>query len=603
MNSKMKDMNNTEKTNSTYPEEEIERNDSPTSYVKSDVNSILKRLEEIANDIENTDRQEIESLKQAFYKQHKSHIESEKKSFIENGGEEKNFIPAKDEFEPRFKELMNIIKEKRNQIAVEQEHIKEENYKKKLQIIEKIKEFVASEDAGKHYNEFKTLRQEWNEIKLIPQEKATELWKNYQLYVEKFYDLLKINSELRTYDFKKNLELKTALCEAAEKLNDEPDVVSAFYQLQNLHQEFREIGPVAPELREEIWTRFKNASTVINKKHQQHFEDIKAKEQQNYEAKAAICEKIESIDCSELKTFAEWNEKTNEIINLQNDWKTIGFAPQKLNVKIFERFRAACDRFFMQKSEFYKSLKAQMAENLRKKTELCERAEALKDSTDWKNTTEILTKLQADWKTIGTVNKKYSDAIWKRFISACDYFFEQKQKATSLQKNAELKNLAEKIEIIKQVESISDDTDPNEAVNMIRQLQAKWNDIGFVPFKEKDRIFKQFKAVTDKWYDRLRSNASEKKLSAFKNNISSIAKDDNSGALSRERDKIERIYENLKNELAIYENNVGFLNVSSSKNNSFLLEVNKKIEKLKADIKLTEEKLKAIETSMASHNK
>lgn len=599
----MKDMNNTEKTNSTYPEEEIERNDSPTSYVKSDVNSILKRLEEIANDIENTDRQEIESLKQAFYKQHKSHIESEKKSFIENGGEEKNFIPAKDEFEPRFKELMNIIKEKRNQIAVEQEHIKEENYKKKLQIIEKIKEFVASEDAGKHYNEFKTLRQEWNEIKLIPQEKATELWKNYQLYVEKFYDLLKINSELRTYDFKKNLELKTALCEAAEKLNDEPDVVSAFYQLQNLHQEFREIGPVAPELREEIWTRFKNASTVINKKHQQHFEDIKAKEQQNYEAKAAICEKIESIDCSELKTFAEWNEKTNEIINLQNDWKTIGFAPQKLNVKIFERFRAACDRFFMQKSEFYKSLKAQMAENLRKKTELCERAEALKDSTDWKNTTEILTKLQADWKTIGTVNKKYSDAIWKRFISACDYFFEQKQKATSLQKNAELKNLAEKIEIIKQVESISDDTDPNEAVNMIRQLQAKWNDIGFVPFKEKDRIFKQFKAVTDKWYDRLRSNASEKKLSAFKNNISSIAKDDNSGALSRERDKIERIYENLKNELAIYENNVGFLNVSSSKNNSFLLEVNKKIEKLKADIKLTEEKLKAIETSMASHNK
>lgn len=599
----MKDMNNTEKTNSTYPEEETERNDSPTSYVKSDVSSILRRLEEIAHDIENTDRQEIESLKQAFYKLHKSHIESEKKSFIENGGEEMNFIPTKDEFEPRFKELMNIIKEKRNQIAVEQEHIKEENYKKKLQIIEKIKEFVASEDAGKHYNEFKALRQEWNEIKLIPQEKATELWKNYQLYVEKFYDLLKINSELRTYDFKKNLELKTALCEAAEKLNDEPDVVSAFYQLQNLHQEFREIGPVAPELREEIWTRFKNASTVINKKHQQHFEDIKAKEQQNYEAKAAICEKIESIDCSELKTFAEWNEKTNEIINLQNDWKTIGFAPQKLNVKIFERFRAACDRFFMQKSEFYKSLKAQMAENLRKKTELCERAEALKDSTDWKNTTEILTKLQADWKTIGTVNKKYSDAIWKRFISACDYFFEQKQKATSLQKNAELKNLAEKIEIIKQVESISDDTDPNEAVNMIRQLQAKWNDIGFVPFKEKDRIFKQFKAVTDKWYDRLRSNASEKKLSAFKNNISSIAKDDNSGALSRERDKIERIYENLKNELAIYENNVGFLNVSSSKNNSFLLEVNKKIEKLKADIKLTEEKLKAIETSMASHNK
>lgn len=603
MNSKMKDMNNTEKTNNTFPEEETERNDSPASYAKLDANSILARLEEITNDIENTDRQEIESLKQAFYKLHKSQIEAEKKSFIENGGEEKAFIPTKDEFEPRFKELMNIIKDKRNQIAVEQEQLKEENYQKKLQIIEKIKEFVASEDAGKHYNDFKALRQEWNEIKLIPQEKATELWKTYQLYVEKFYDLLKINSELRTYDFKKNLELKTALCEAAEKLNDEPDVVSAFYQLQNLHQEFREIGPVAPELREEIWTRFKNASTVINKKHQQHFEDIKAKEQENYDAKAAICEKIESIDCNELKTFADWNDKTNEIINLQNEWKTIGFAPQKLNVKIFERFRAACDKFFMQKSEFYKALKAQMSENLQKKTELCEKAEAIKDSTDWKNATDVLTKLQAEWKTIGAVNKKYSDAIWKRFISACDYFFEQKQKATSSQKNAELSNLAEKTEIIKQAESIADDTDPSEAISIIKQLQAKWNQIGFVPFKDKDRIFKQFKAVTDKWYDRLRSTASEKRLSAFKNNISNMAREDNAGALSRERDKIVRAYENLKSELATYENNLGFLNVSSSRNNSFLQEVNKKIEKLKADIKLTEEKLRAIENSIAEHNK
>ena len=566
---------------------------------------IIKRFEEILQNIENVGRQDIEHLKQAFYKIRKHETDAARKAFVENGGDADAFVPEADEYEQKFKELVSAIKEKRTEIAKAAEQLKEENLEKKNRIIEKIKEFISSgEDVNKYYNEFKQLRQEWNDIKLIPQEKATELWKNYQLYVERFYDLLKINNEFRTYDFKKNLELKTALCEAAEKLEEEPDVVSAFYQLQNLHHEFREIGPVAPEMREEIWGRFKKASTVINKKHQQHFEELKAKEQGNYEAKQAICEKIESIDCTALKTFADWDEKTNEVIALQSEWKTIGFAPQKLNVKIFERFRAACDAFFKAKSEFYKTIKTEKNENLQRKIALAERAEALKDSTDWKKTTEELTRLQKEWKTIGSVSKKYSDAVWNRFISACDYFFEQKKNVFAGQKSEEQANLAAKLELIEQIESIPEDADPAEALKTVKELQEKWNSIGFVPFKEKDKIYKRFIASVDKWYDSYRQGVSDRKISAFKDNIDRIASKDGNAVngLYRERDKVVKMYESMKSELATYENNMSFLNVSS-KNSSFMQEINKKIEKLKSDIKLAEEKLAAIDETIRNQQK
>ena len=566
---------------------------------------IIKRFEEILQNIENVGRQDIEHLKQAFYKIRKHETDAARKAFVENGGDADAFVPEADEYEQKFKELVSAIKEKRTEIAKAAEQLKEENLEKKNRIIEKIKEFISSgEDVNKYYNEFKQLRQEWNDIKLIPQEKATELWKNYQLYVERFYDLLKINNEFRTYDFKKNLELKTALCEAAEKLEEEPDVVSAFYQLQNLHHEFREIGPVAPEMREEIWGRFKKASTVINKKHQQHFEELKAKEQGNYEAKQAICEKIESIDCTALKTFADWDEKTNEVIALQSEWKTIGFAPQKLNVKIFERFRAACDAFFKAKSEFYKTIKTEKNENLQRKIALAERAETLKDSTDWKKTTEELTRLQKEWKTIGSVSKKYSDAVWNRFISACDYFFEQKKNMFAGQKSEEQANLAAKQELIEQIESIPEDADPAEALKTVKELQEKWNSIGFVPFKEKDKIYKRFIASVDKWYDSYRQGVSDRRISAFKDNIDRIASKDGNAVngLYRERDKVVKMFESMKSELATYENNMSFLNVSS-KNSSFMQEINKKIEKLKSDIKLAEEKLAAIDETIRNQQK
>lgn len=602
----MEDMDNNEKVDVVSSMEEKANNDEGqmvnAALTKEE---IIKRFEEILQNIENVGRQDIEHLKQAFYKIRKHETDAARKAFVENGGDADAFVPEADEYEQKFKELVSAIKEKRTEIAKAAEQLKEENLEKKNRIIEKIKEFISSgEDVNKYYNEFKQLRQEWNDIKLIPQEKATELWKNYQLYVERFYDLLKINNEFRTYDFKKNLELKTALCEAAEKLEEEPDVVSAFYQLQNLHHEFREIGPVAPEMREEIWGRFKKASTVINKKHQQHFEELKAKEQGNYEAKQAICEKIESIDCTALKTFADWDEKTNEVIALQSEWKTIGFAPQKLNVKIFERFRAACDAFFKAKSEFYKTIKTEKNENLQRKIALAERAEALKDSTDWKKTTEELTRLQKEWKTIGSVSKKYSDTVWNRFISACDYFFEQKKNMFADQKSEEQANLAAKLELIEQIESIPEDADAAEALKTVKELQEKWNSIGFVPFKEKDKIYKRFIASVDKWYDSYRQGVSDRRISAFKDNIDRIASKDGNAVngLYRERDKVVKMYESMKSELATYENNMSFLNVSS-KNSSFMQEINKKIEKLKSDIKLAEEKLAAIDETIRNQQK
>lgn len=576
------------------PAEEIVSEKPVEPVQKLTKEEILAKLKEVVADVENVAKPEIDGLKQSFYKLHNAEQEAARKLFIENGGAAENFVPQTDSVEEEFKNIMSVIKEKRSALTAELEKQKEMNLQVKLSIIEELKELVESpDDANKSYTEFKKLQQQWNEVKLVPQAKVNELWKNYQLYVEKFYDLLKLNNEFREYDFKKNLEIKTHLCEAAEKLADEADVVSAFHQLQKLHQEFRDTGPVAKELRDEIWARFKAASTTVNRRHQQHFEALKEVEQHNLDQKTVICEIIEAIDYKELTNFASWESKTQEVIALQNKWKTIGFAPQKMNVKIFERFRKACDEFFRKKGEFFKTLKEGMNENLEKKRALCEKAEALKDSTDWKVTADELTKLQKEWKTIGPVSKKHSDAVWKRFIGACDHFFAQKNKANSSQRSVESDNMAKKENIISQLHEIEKAGNEDESVaDKIRGLIKEWNGIGHVPFKEKDRLYNDFHSTVDRLFAKLNITASEKKLSSFKSNLSS------GNNLYRDREKLVRTYEGLKNDTQTYENNLGFLTSASKKGNSLVQDIQRKIERLKGDMELVTKKIAAIDEKL-----
>ena len=561
---------------------------------KQTLEEVVQRLKEINEKNDLTDKQEIDSLKQTFYKLQKAKTEAARKAFIDGGGKAEDFIQEAEPAEEEFKTVMNAIKEKRNALAAAQEKEKEENLTKKLGILERMKYLTESqEDTNKIYDEFKKLQQEWNEVGQIPVAKVNELWKTYQLYTEKFYDMVKLNNEFREYDFKKNLEQKTRLCEAAEKLAEEPDVISAFHQLQKLHQEFRAIGPVAKDLREAIWTRFKAASTVVNKRHQQHFEELKEKEQHNLDQKTVICEIVEGMEYDTFTTFADWEEKTQEILALQAKWKTIGYAPQKMNVKIFERFRAACDEFFRRKAAFFKSVKETMAANLEKKKALCEKAEALKDSTNWKETADILTKLQKEWKTIGPVAKKHSDAVWKRFIGACDYFFEQKNKATSSQRTEEVENQTKKEEVIKRMAALEASGTSDEATaEQVRALMKEWNSIGFVPFKEKDRLYKEFHGLVDKLFDRLHMSATEKRLSSVRTGGN---KESN---LYRDRERLVRTYEGLKNDIQTYENNLGFLNSSSKKGSTLVADITRKIERLKKDMELVLNKIKAIDESL-----
>ena len=556
---------------------------------------VIERLLEISKQEEPADKAELDQLKLSFYRLRNAETEIARKAFEEEGGNPEEFVPQKDELENQFKEIMSSIKEKRNAIKAEEEQEKLDNLQKKLAIIDRMKELTeSSEDANKSYNEFKKLQTEWNGIKNIPAAKVNELWKSYQLYAEKFYDLIKLNNEFREYDFKKNLEIKTRLCEAAEKLAEEEDVISAFHQLPKLHQEFREAGPVAKEQREEVWARFKSASTTVNRRHHQHFEGIKEKEQRNLDEKIVICEIVEAMEYDKMQTFQDWHDKTEEVLALQAKWKTIGFAPQKMNTKIFERFRAACDEFFKRKTEHFKSLKVNMNENLEKKKQMCEKAEALKDSTDWKATAEALAKLQKEWKEIGPVAKKYSESVWKRFVSACDYFYEQKNKAESSHKAVELENLDKKKAIIAKLTEINNQEGEANA-DKVRALVKEWNAVGHVPFKEKDRIYKQYRTLVDALFNKLNMSASQKKLKNFKSSISN--KENN---IYREREKLVRAYENMKNEIQTYENNLGFLNSASKKGNSLVQEMNRKVEKLKADLELILQKIAVIDESINS---
>ena len=560
---------------------------------------VLERIREIAHGDEAPQKEEVDYLKTAFYKLHIAEREARLKEYIDAGGDPEQYQITPDELEEAFKAEMGVIKEKRQKLFKEQEQEKQVNLEKKLAIIEKIKAMVTSpEEANKSYKDFKALQDEWKEIKNVPAEKANELWRNYQLYVEQFYDLLKLNSEAREYDFKKNLELKTKLCEAAEKLADEPDVISAFHQLQKLHQEYREIGPVSKELREEIWNRFKAASTVINKRHQQHFEGMRAKEEDTLAKKTALCEKVEAIAAEENKTGSDWERHTKEIIELQAEWKTIGFAPQKMNVKIFERFRAACDDFFGRKAEYFRSLKENFKENADKKRALIEKAKALQDSTDWKSTSDKLINLQKEWKTIGMVPKKLGDQLWEEFLGACNKFFEARKAAGAGTRSDERENLEKKRDVIERLKAAAEEAGEG-LQEKVQQLVEEYQAVGHVPFKEKDKLYEEYHAVLDKLYKELNISVAKRRLSKFKDNLKQVA-ERGENALDSERARLMRQYEQLKQEVQTYENNLGFLNASSKKGNSLIDEMNRKVQKLKDEVQLVREKIKAIDAENAN---
>lgn len=557
---------------------------------------VIDRVKELAQSEETPAKEEVDLLKSLFYKLHSQERDQQLKDYLNAGGDPEKYVVRPDDGEAVFKAEMAVIREKRQKVYLEQEAEKQENLKKKLAIIETIKGMLTSpEEANAKYQEFKQLQQEWKEIKAVPAENATELWRSYQLYVEQYYDLLKLNSEAREYDFKKNLEAKTALCEAAEKLADEEDVINAFHRLQELHQEYREVGPVAKELREEIWTRFKAASTVINKRHQQHFEDLRAVEEENLVKKTALCEKAEAIVSADCQNSAEYEKMTKEIIALQAEWKTIGFAPQKNNVKIFERFRAACDTFFQKKTQYFKDMKERFAENAARKQALVEKAKSLMDSTDWKQTGDILQQLQKEWKEIGMVPKKQGDILWQEFLGACNHFFEARNAATAGTRNEEKENLAKKRDIITRLEQLAEEAADGLQQKM-QQLIEEFNAIGHVPFRDKDKMYDDYHAALDKVHKVLNADSQRRRMDNFKQNIKSVAKKGEQ-AVDNERTRLQRKIETMKQELKTYENNLGFLSISSKKGNSLLDEMNRRMEKLKADIELFKQQLKELNES------
>lgn len=557
---------------------------------------VLERVKEIAHSSENPNKEELDLLKTTFYKIHLAERDAQMKEYLAKGGDPEKYILLPDDTEEAFKAEMQLIKEKRAKIFLAQEEEKQDNLRKKEEIIEKIKAMTTSpEEANKSYQDFKALQQEWKEIKNIPADKANEVWKNYQLYVEQFYDMLKLNSEAREYDFKKNLEAKTQLCEAAEKLNEEEDVISAFHQLQDLHQQYREIGPVAKGLREQIWERFKAASTVINKKHQQHFEDLRAKEEENLAKKTSLCEKVEAANQGEYKTAKDWEKVTQEIIEIQKEWRTIGFAPQKMNVKIFERFRIANDKFFNKKAEFFKGLKDTYSANLEKKQQLVNKAKELADSTDWKKTGDKFIALQKEWKKVGTVPHKQGELLWKEFLDTCNKFFEARNKQNAGSRSEEHANLDKKRNIIAQLkELVIAEISDNDFQKKLKNLAKQYSAIGHVPFKEKDKVYKEYHEAIDAAYKKLHATNAKRHFDNFKNNLKNVAKE-GGNALGNERGKLLRRYDQLRIEITTYENNLGFFNTASKKGNSLVEEMNRKIEKLKADLEMVKQKIKAID--------
>ncbi len=553
---------------------------------------VIERLKEIAaQGADQVERAELDHLKMLYYRFHNAEVVAARDKFIEEGGNPEEFMPAPDTDEENFKAQLALIRELRNKAAEELEKEKQANLKRKQEIIERIKELAASpEEADKGYDEVKKLHAEWKTIGMVPAENATELWKNYQLYVEQFYDQLRLNHEMRAYDFKKNLEMKTHLCEAAEKLADVEDPIAAFHQLQVLHQQYRETGPVAKELREDIWKRFKNASTVVNKRHQEYFESLKAQEEANLQKKTELCEKVETLDLSNLRTYLQWEEVTKQVLALQAEWKNIGFTPRKISAEIYERFRTACDNFFKAKTTYFKQSREKYSVNLAAKNALIERAEALKDSTEWAATTQKFVELQKEWKAIGPVAHKVSEAIWKRFNDACNHFFKKKNEANAGQRKEEENNLKLKKGIIAELETLAEE-EGNDLLQRVRELQARWNEIGFVPYSKKEKIYRRYRELCDKIYDSLHESAGRRRMDNFRRNVA----DKGGSELQRERTRLMNVLEARKQEIKNYETNLTFFRSSSKKGNSLVADIEKKIERLKEDLQEIVLKIKAVE--------
>ena len=580
-------------------EEEASATEAEEAHLPLNKEEVVARIKEIASGEDAGDKSEVDQLKVLFYKYHNAEVQEAFRRYLDEGGEADKYIPQIDPLEAEFRAAMQIVRERRaaQQEALEEQ--KQKNLERKLAILERIQQMASTpEEANQTFNEFKALQAEWKEIKAVPAERATELWKNYQLYVEKFYDLLKLGHELRDYDFRKNLEIKTRLCEQAEALAEVPDVIQAFNQLQGLHQEWKETGPVAKELRDEIWNRFKAASTVVNKRHQAHFEALKAQEEENLAAKTALCEELESMATEGLKSFADWDSITQKIIALQAKWKTIGYAPQKMNTQIFERFRTACDAFFEKKSQFFQRQKEELNANLARKKELVEKAEALKDSTEWRKTGDALIQLQKQWKEIGAVPRKYSETLWKRFIAACDQFFEAKQAATAGQREEEQGNLQQKQGIIEQLKALASEG-AEDVLQKVRELQQQWNEVGHVPFRDKDRLYKEYREICDKLYGALNATQARRRLNNFRNSLAQKIEKE-AGSLEGERNRMMRAYERMRDEIKTYENNLGFLTTSSKKGNAMVDAMKKKVEKLREELHLLGEKIKAVDEEMQS---
>jgi hypothetical protein len=558
---------------------------------------ILDELKELVAHVETTTREQVDELKQAYYRTDKVEMDELRRVFVENGGNEADFRAPEDETASQLKDLVTEYKRKKAVLHEREERLKEENCAKKLQLIDRLQVLVESQDDfHRRYSEFKEIQHKWKKLDPVPHGQARELWRNYQAWSERFYDLIKINNQFRDYDFKKNLELKTALCEAVEKLTVEPDTVSAYHQLQKLFQQWRDIGPVAREFRESLWARFKEASAVVNKNHHVHFETLKASGEKNLIEKTAICTTVESIDFESLKTFRDWEKKTREVVELQKKWHTLGFVAKKQNNKISERFRTACDRYFARKGAFYKSTKKNFEKNFQLKRELIAKVEELKHRTDWKETTKAIIEFQNEWKKIGPVSHKHSSGLWKQFVGACEYFFEQKNKLFYSHRTEESTNLATKQLLIKKINELDQELPVEETLGKLKLLIAEWNTVGHVPFEEKNGIYKAFRTAVDKQYERLNVAQSDRRLQQYRTAFVENGRD--RGKLHNERDRLMRTYERMKSELQTYENNIGFFNLSSKGGNTLRKEMERKIERLRDEMALIVKKINAIDENL-----
>lgn len=536
-------------------------------------------------------RRDVEALKVAFYKLRRAEVEAARRAFVEAGGKEEEFTPAVDGSEARLKDLIREYRTRRDAFLANLEQEKEENLKVKLGIIEELKALVNSDETLNHtFTRFRELQQRWKETGPVPQQQVKDLWETYNLHVENFYNFIKINKELRDLDLKKNYEQKVALCEQAEALVLEPSIVEAFHKLQKLHDEWRETGPVANEYKEALWERFKEASSRINKQHQEHFEALKAEQVHNLELKEGLCVAAEELVAQPLTTLKEWNRANDRLLEIQKTWKTIGFAPKKDNNRIYERFRAACDRFFESKRQFFAGVKSEMEHNLQLKNEICAQAEALQNSEEWKKTTDELIALQARWKQIGAVSRRHSDAVWKRFRAACDHFFERKAAHFAGVDGEHEENLRRKLALLDEMAAADVKAGGYE---VIKDFQRRWGEIGFVPIKQKDAIQKRYKAAVDALFDALRGSERDRSMNRFREKVSSL-KGAGDRRLRSERERLYNKVRQMEQDIALLENNIGFF--TKSKNaDALVAEVKAKIERAKAEMAATIEKVRLID--------